>query len=121
MNIVIVWASNNPNKFWYKIISNLLSKWINIIPINPKETVIQGLKVYKDINEITQKFNIVNFVLKPKIVLNILKENKLLLKSKILWFQPWSSNLEIKDFLEKNNFKKIILDSCIMIENIKDL
>lgn len=117
-NIVLIWASNNPEKYWNKILKDLISKGYNIYPINPKEETIEWMKVYKNLDEISFDYEVVNFVVKPEITLNILKNNIQLLKNKKIWCQPWSSNEEIKQFLEDNNFSDYITDSCIMVQKI---
>jgi predicted CoA-binding protein len=119
MNIVLIWASNNPDKYWNKIILDLISKWYNIFPVNPKDDFIEWIKTYKDISEINKDFEIIIFVVKPEITLNILQKNLIILQNKKIWCQPWTSNNQVKDFLEKNNFQDYILDWCIMIDNIK--
>ena len=118
MKIALVWASNNPEKFWNKILKDLILKWHKVFPINPKEEKIEGINVYKNISDIKDEYEIINFVTKPEVTLNILKNNFELLKNKKIWCQPGASNNEIKVFLEKNNFKDYIIDSCIMIEDI---
>lgn len=119
MKIVLIWASANPEKYWNKILKDLVSKWHKVFPVNPKETQIEGIKTYKSIWEIKEDYEIINFVVKPEIVLNILENNFELIRNKTIWCQPGASDEKVKGFLEKNNFKDYILDSCIMIENIK--
>lgn len=119
MNIVLIWASANPDKFWNKILKDLINKWNTVFPINPKENSINWIKTYKKISDINNNYEIINFVTKPEITLNILNENKKLIKNKKIWCQPWACNNKVKEYLEQNSFKSYILDSCIMIENIK--
>lgn len=119
MKIVLIWASNNPEKFWNKILKDLISKWYKVFPVNLKENIIENIKCYKNIEEINVDFDIVNFVVPPKTTLKILENNKNLLQNKKIWIQPWSSNENVIDFLRKNYFKDYIVESCIMLENIK--
>ena len=101
--IVLVWASNNPDKFWYKILKNLLEKNHRVLPVNPKWEEILSLRSYKNIWEIDQEFEIVNFVTQPNITKDILENNLDLIKNKILWFQPWST-----DEIWEKLYKKIL-------------
>jgi len=41
LKIVIIWASNNTEKYWNKILKDLIGKWYIVIPINPKEKEIE--------------------------------------------------------------------------------
>lgn len=118
MKIALVWASNDTEKYGNKILKDLVKKWHIVYPINPKEEFIEWIKAYKSISEIKDDFEIVNFVVKPEVTLQILEKNIELLKDKTIWCQPWVSDEKVKIFLE-NNFTNFITDSCIMIENIK--
>ncbi len=115
--IVLVWASNNPDKFWYKILKNLLEKNHTVFPVNPKAEEILSIQSYRNIWEIDQEFDIVNFVTQPNITKSILENNLDILKNKILWFQPWSTDENWEKFIQEN-FKNFRLNSCIMIEKI---
>lgn len=116
--IVLVWASNNTEKYWNKILKDLVSKWYTVLPINPKEDTIEWIKAYKTLVDIKEDFDVLNFVVKPEITLKILENNKEQLLSKKIWCQPWASDEKVKEFLEKNNFKDYITDSCIMLQKI---
>ena len=118
MRVVLIWASNNPEKFWNKILKNLVSKWHMIFPVNPKEEKIENLKAYKKISDINDNYEIINFVIRPELTLSILQENLEILKNKTIWCQAWASNDEIKEFLERNWFRNYITDSCIMLQDI---
>lgn len=118
MKIVLIWASNNKEKYWNKILKDLVNKWYEVIPVNPNEKEIEGIKAHKILKTVPKNFDIINFVVPPKITLQILEKNKELLKNKKVWIQPWAQNDEIKIFLKKNNFSDYITDSCIMINKI---
>ena len=118
MKIVLIWASNNSEKYGNKILKDLVSKWNIVMPVNPKEETIEGIRTYKTLSDIKEKFDIVNFVIKPKITLKILEDNLELLKDKKIWCQPWASNDQVKSFLEENDFSDYIVDSCIMLRKI---
>jgi len=118
MQILLVGATNNSNKFWNKILKNLISKGYIVFPINPKEEKIEWINCFKNISDIKNNFDLVIFVVKPEITLKLLDKNRKLLKNKKIWFQPWASDEKVKKYLEQNNFKDHIVDSCVMIENI---
>jgi predicted CoA-binding protein len=69
------------------------------------------------LSDIKLDFDIVNFVVKPEITLQILEKNVEILKNKTIWCQPGASDSNVEDFL-KNNFTNYITESCIMIEDI---
>jgi predicted CoA-binding protein len=123
MRVVLIWASNNPDKFWNKILKDLVKKWHTVFPINPKEEKIELIECYKNLKtflELKIDYDIINFVINPDIVLKILEVNKDDIFDKTIWCQPGACNDKVELFLEKNLFTNYITNSCIMIENIKD-
>lgn len=118
MKIVLIGASNNPEKYGNKIMKNLLSKWHTVIPVNPKEKEIEWVKTHINLWFVKAKYDIVNFVVPPEVTLQILEKYYEVLKDKKIWCQPWASNEDVKSFLEHNGFKDFITDSCIMVEKI---
>jgi len=118
MKIVLIWASNNPEKYWNKILKNLISKWHTVIPVNPKEKLIEWIKTHINLWMIKEDYDIINFVVKPEISLQILQKYKDNILDKKIWCQPWASDENVKEYLEESWFKWYITDSCIMVENI---
>ncbi|MDD3645973.1 MAG: CoA-binding protein [Candidatus Gracilibacteria bacterium] len=119
MKIVLVGASNNPEKYGNKILKDLISKGYVVYPVNPKENEIEGIAAYKDILSIKDDYDVVNFVTPPAVTLDILKNNLELIKTKKIWCQPGASDSRVNDFLMENNFKDYITDSCIMLKTQK--
>ena len=118
IKIVVIWASNNEEKFWNKIVKDLVKKWYNVFPVNPNEKIIEGIRTHKVLNTVPKTFNIINFVVPPKITLQILKKYTELLKNKKVWIQPWAEDDDVINYLEENNFSNYVTKSCIMIEKI---
>ena len=118
MKIVLIWASNNSEKYGNKILKDLLKKWYEVIPVNPKEEKIEWINSHKILKTVPKNFDIINFVVPANITLQILKKYTKLLKNKKVWIQPWAENDEVKKFLKENNFVNYITDNCIMIEDL---
>jgi len=116
--IVLIWASNNSEKYWNKILKDLIGKWYKVIPVNPKEEEIEWIKTHKILKTVPKNFDIINFVVPPKITLQILEKYKELLKNKKVWIQPWAEDVNVEKFLEENNFSDYITKSCIMINDL---
>ena len=120
--IVLVGASKNPEKYGNKILKDLVGKGYTVFPINPKEKEIEGVKTYKTLKDFLEEnidLDVINFVVKPEIVLEILQKNLEKIKNKKIWCQPGASDEKVIDFLQKNNFKDYIVDSCIMLQYLK--
>lgn len=110
-SFAIVGASNNPEKYGYKVVKALIKKTKNIFPINPKENEILKIKCYKDLSEVKEKINVIVFVVPPIVTLEILKKN--FTKSDLFWFQEGSFDEKVINFCDENGleyeYKKCII------------
>ena len=112
-SIALIGASTNKEKFGHKILVDLDNKGHVVIPINNKETEIEGKKVFKNVNEISDCPSIINFVVPPHIGFEITKD---LVESgyDYFWYQPGAESDEISEYLDSKN-KNYIDDKCIMV------
>ena len=113
--IALIGASNDKNKYGNKIYRDLRNKGYNVIPINPKEEMIEGDKAYRSIEEMEILPDIANFVVPPSIAMKIAKHIAEL-GIKYLWFQPGSESEELEGWLKNTDEIKYLINSCIMIE-----
>ena len=112
-SIALIGASTNKEKFGHKILVDLDNKGHVVIPINNKETEIEGKKVFKNVNEISDCPSIINFVVPPNIGFKITKD--LVEKGyDNFWYQPGAESAEISEYLDSNK-KNYIDDKCIMV------
>ena len=112
--IALIGASNDPSKYGNKILIDLISKGHNVVPINPKEEGVAGLKSYSSVFELSEKPSIINFVVPPNVGFELTKE---LVEAGYdnFWYQPGAESEEISSYLESNS-KNYIDDKCIMVE-----
>jgi len=112
--IALIGASNDKNKYGNKILLDLVSKGHNVVPINPKEDSVDGLKSYNNVSELSEKPSIINFVVPPYVGFELTKD---LVESGYdnFWYQPGAESKEISAFLDSKN-KNYIDDKCIMVE-----
>lgn len=110
----VVWASNDKNKYWYKVFEDLLSAWYKVIPINPNEEKILWKKCYKKLENYKKWVDVIIFVTQPMITETIIMKlwNY---KFKKIWMQPWSESKKVISFCEQNNID-FVINSCIMIQ-----
>ena len=115
LTYAVVWASNNTDKYGYKVFKDLIDKWFKAIAINPNESEILWDTVYSTLSDYDKKIDIAIFVLPPKVGIKILEDIKKL-DIKTVWFQPGAENEEVIEFCKKNNID-FISNSCIMIQS----
>jgi hypothetical protein len=113
--IALIGASNNRSKYGNKIYRDLRRKNYHVIPINPKEKIIEGDKAYSSIEEMETYPDIANFVVPPPVAMKI-AQHIANLGIKHLWFQPGSESEELENWLKNTDGIKYLINSCIMIE-----
>ena len=100
-----VWAvigvTQDEEKYGYKIYKRLKEYGYEVYPITPKYQEIDGDQAFKSIKDLPKAPDIVNFVVNPRIGLEIVKEcSELGIKN--IWLQPGTISDELLDLcLEK--------------------
>jgi len=115
MNIAVVGASNNPQKYGYRIVKSLLEDGHRVFPVNLKETVILGQPVYKTLADIDHALDIVDIVVPPEVTMSILEQARDL-GHRNVWVQPGAENDQVVDFLKQHarDFERYVYNDCIM-------
>jgi len=111
--IAVVGASNNQEKWGNIITRNLLGKGYKVIPINPKEKEIEGLKAYPTVAEAEKPLHIVNFVTPPEVSLQVIRGMPQDATDTV-WFQEGSFNQQVLEEA-RAKFKNVVYDACIMV------
>lgn len=109
----VVGATDDKNKFGYKIFMNLKNRGYEVYPVNPKLKVLEGVTSYNKISDIPVKVDVVDFVVPPLVTETILKECRRLGLSRI-WLQPGSESMAAIKFCNENNMK-VVHDLCVMM------
>jgi predicted CoA-binding protein len=110
-------ATNDTTRFGYKIFRLLEDKGYTVYGINPKYASIDGIKLYKSIEELPEIIDGVNMVVNPKISLEALPKIKAK-GIKNVWFQPGSFNDEVIEEAKKLGFN-IEVENCMHVELLK--
>src|SRR5438045_3503944 len=92
--IVVVGASNDPRKFGNIIVHDLLRRGYEVIPVNPKEETIAGLKAYKTLGDVPKPVDIVDMVTPPSVTLSVLRDAEAAGAS-LVWLQDGSFDAEV--------------------------
>ncbi len=72
--VAIIGASADPSKYGNISIRSHLSEGWDVYPVNPKETMIDGLKVYRSVSEIPVPLTRVSIYLPPPIGMKVIEE-----------------------------------------------
>lgn len=83
-----------------------------IIPVNPSQEEIIGLKCYSSLLDINEKIDIVDVFRRSEHVYSIAQE-AVQINAKALWLQDNVISLEAKELAEKNNML-FIMNDCLL-------
>jgi len=72
--IAIIGASGDRQKFGNKAVRAYLKQGYTVYPVNPKETQIENLPVFKSIAEVPVRPNLISVYLPPPVLLKILPD-----------------------------------------------
>jgi len=110
-------ATTDTTRFGYKIFRELEDRGYTVYGINPKYDYIDGIKLYKSIEELPELIDGINVIVNPKITLEALPKIKAK-GIKNVWFQPGSFNEEVIEEAKKLGFN-IELEDCMHVELLK--
>ncbi|MGM0415235.1 MAG: CoA-binding protein [Bacillota bacterium] len=109
-NWAVIGASDKKEKYGYKIVKVLNDNDYNVFPVNPRLEEIDGLKCYESINDIDEKIDVVDMVVKPeigqKVIPDIADKN-----IEYIWLQPGTRSEKIDELT--NKFKLKVIKDCV--------
>lgn len=109
----VVGASDNKDKFGFKIYRKLKAHGYEVYPVNPGIAEVLGDKCYANLAELPVKVEVVDFVVNEKIGLTVLQEMQEL-GIKTAWLQPGADS---KVVIEKAQELGITaLPACVLVE-----
>lgn len=113
--IAIVGLSPNEEKASHRVGVYLQNAGFKIIPIYPKEERILGEKVYRSLEEVKERVDMVDMFRKPAFALPLLEQIKKRDDVKSFWLQLGISNDEAKNATQKLGLS-FVQDRCTKIE-----
>ncbi|WP_427339056.1 CoA-binding protein [Caloranaerobacter sp. DY30410] len=109
----VVGATNNKEKFGYKIWKKLKDNGYEVYPVNPKYDNIDGETCYPTLKDLPKIPDVVDFVVPPKVTLKGIDDAHEL-GIEYLWFQPGTADEEVIDKAESLG-KKIVFHDCVLV------
>jgi hypothetical protein len=116
-NIIIVGASNKPERASNGIMKFLMGKGYNCYPVNPTEDEVLGVKAYKSIKDVPVTPDLVDVFRKSEACPEIVKES-VEKGAKFIWLQENVYSEEAKKIADENDIP-IIMDKCIYKEFLR--
>jgi predicted CoA-binding protein len=111
--IAVSGASNDPAKYGNIIVRNLKEKGYTVLPVNPKEDLIEGLPVAHSVGEIEKPVDILVVVTPPAVTLRVLREASAA-GLPAVWLQDGSFDDAVLEFAAGAPFKTVH-HACVMV------
>jgi predicted CoA-binding protein len=71
-SVAVIGASNAPQKFGNKAVRAYLRQGWTVYPVNPNETIVEGLKVYRTLAEVPGPVDRVSMYVPPSVGITLL-------------------------------------------------
>jgi len=109
----VIGASENKEKFGWKIYKKLKDNGYKVFPISPNYETIDGDKCYKNLSELPEKPDVIDMVISPKYGMNTINEASEL-GIKYIWLQPGTYNDELLALIEEKGLNSV--KACVLVE-----
>ena len=110
--VAIIGASKDPLKFGNKAVRAFLQQGFIVYPVNPKEAEIEGLAVWRSIEEVPVRPGMISVYLPPPVLLKLLPD----IAAKgcdELWLNPGTESDDVLAAAEK--LKLHVVQACSII------
>ena len=111
--IAVVGASNDPSKYGNIIVKNLMAHGYQVLPVNPKEATIAGLRAFRSLADVPQPVDIVDVVTPPAVTRQVLRDASDA-GFGLVWLQDGSFDQNVIDDAAAAPFKTVH-HACIMV------
>lgn len=108
----VVGATDDTSKFGYKIYKKLKNHGYTAYPVSVKYNEVDGDKAYKELADLPEKVDVVDFVVNPRIGLSIVKQCETLGIHNI-WLQPGTVSEEILDYAKQSQIE--VVRGCVLV------
>ncbi|HKE84799.1 MAG TPA: CoA-binding protein [Vicinamibacterales bacterium] len=101
--VAVVGASNDRNKFGNKAVRAFRAEGHQVIPINPHEAEVEGLRAYRSVLDVPGTIDMATVYVQPDVALRLLPEFE---KKQIgeIWINPGA---ESDDLMEEASRRKL--------------
>jgi hypothetical protein len=110
----VVGATDNKEKFGYKIFKAMHERGMQVYPVNPGITEVLGQKCYQTLKDLPIKPDAVNFVVPPRVGEQIIRDC-VELGIQNVWLQP-GADAEQVILLAQQQELTVVSHACIMLE-----
>ncbi len=110
--VAILGASTDRAKFGNKAVRAFEQQGYTVYPVNPKETVIEGVPAFKSILDVPERPNLISVYLPPPVVLKVLPDIATRGCDE-LWLNPGTESDEVLAAAERLGLN--VIQACSLI------
>lgn len=112
--VAIIGASSNPQKFGNRAVRAFRRQGYTVIPINPNEPLIEGLKTYASVLDVPGPIDMASIYLPPHVGERVIEE---VAKKQIpeVWINPGAESAALIDRARALNLRPIVACSIVGI------
>jgi uncharacterized protein len=111
--VAVVGASNDPDKYGNVIVQNLAAKGYAVLPVNPREPTIAGLRAFPDVASVPRPVHVVDVVTPPAVTRKVLEALDPASVDAV-WLQDGSFDDGVLAFAAAR-FPVLVHHACIMV------
>jgi predicted CoA-binding protein len=111
--IAMVGASSNPERPSYGVFSRLVRAGYRVIPVNPRETVVQGERAYPSLTAVPEPIDLVDVFRRPEATPPIADE-AVRVGAKVLWLQLGIVNEDAAARARAGGLI-VVMDACLAV------
>lgn len=114
--IGIVGATENRDKWGYKVYAHLRDEGLDVYPINPKYEEIDGAECFPEVGAVTSGLDVVVTVVPPDVTEEVVEQAYDAGVRKV-WMQPGSESEEAIEFCKLHGMQ-IVHDACMVTDGL---
>jgi predicted CoA-binding protein len=112
--VAVIGASSNPRKFGNRAIRAFRRQGYTVIPINPHETTVEGLKSYASVLDVPGTIDMATFYVPPEVGRQVMA-NVARKGIPEVWLNPGSESPELVQLARSLNVEPILACSILGI------
>ena len=114
-NIVVLGASQKPERFSYKALIKLREHGYNVLPVHPKLESINNIKVFATLKAVSVHVDTITLYVGPAKMIHLV-DDVLQLKPTRVIFNPGTESAEIKQRFEEAGIECVYDCTLIMLD-----
>lgn len=112
--VAVIGASSDPRKFGNRAVRAFRRQGYTVIPINPSETQVEGLKAYASVLDVPDAIDMATFYIPPEVGEKVMPEIALKQIPEV-WLNPGSESAELIRLARSLKVEPIVACSIIGI------